>query len=43
MDRQEQLFHSLRIINSYVLRLVTFVSEDAQEIYYNTRKEARKD
>lgn len=44
MDRQEQLFCSLRKLNSYVLTLVTFTSEDAQEIYYNiARREARKD
>lgn len=44
MDRQEQLFHSLRRFNSYMLTLVTFISEDAQEIYYNnTRREVKKD
>jgi len=44
MDRQEQLFCSLRRFNSYVQTLVTFISEDAQEIYYNnTRREVGKD
>lgn len=43
MARQEQLFHSLRRFNSYVLTLVTFISEVAQEIYYyNARREVRK-
>lgn len=41
--RQEQLFHSLRRFNSYALTLVTFISEVAQEIYYNNaRREVRK-
>lgn len=38
MARQEQLFHSLRRFNSYVLTLVTFISEIAQEIYYNNAR-----
>lgn len=43
MSRHEQLFHSLRRFNSYVLTLVTFISEVAQEIhYYNARREVRK-
>lgn len=43
MARQEKLFHSLRRFNSYVLTLVTFISETAQEIYYyNARREVRK-
>lgn len=42
MARQEKLFHSLRRFNSYVLTLVTFISETAQEIYYyNARREVR--
>lgn len=44
MDSQEQLLCSLRRLNSYVLTLVTFISEDAQEIHYNNaRREVRKD
>lgn len=43
MARQEKLFHSLRGFNSYVLILVTFISEASQEIYYyNARREVRK-